>query len=77
MRMLPRSSVMLANAYDVSISGKRIELSNKQTKLYEKYLERYRAGTNLALLAPEVRAAFPTDEAVNQALRSLMQAQGA
>jgi hypothetical protein len=38
-----------------------------------KYLERYRAGTNLALLAPEVRAAFPTDEAVNQALRSLMQ----
>ena len=41
-----------------------------------KYLERYRAGTNLALLAPEVRAAFPTDEAVNQALRSLMQAQG-
>ncbi len=37
-----------------------------------KYLERYRAGTNLALLAPDVRAAFPTDEAVNQALRSLM-----
>jgi hypothetical protein len=38
-----------------------------------KYLERYRAGTNLALLAPDVRAAFPTDEAVNEALRSLMQ----
>jgi hypothetical protein len=37
-----------------------------------KYLERYRAGTNLALLAPDVRAAFPTDEAVNEALRSLM-----
>lgn len=41
-----------------------------------KYLERYRAGTNLALLAPEVRAAFPTDEAVNRALRSLLPAQG-
>jgi hypothetical protein len=40
-----------------------------------KYLERYRAGTNLALLAPDVRSAFPTDEAVNQALRSLMQSQ--
>ena len=40
-----------------------------------KYLERYNAGTNLARLAPEVRAAFPTDEAVNQALRSLMQNQ--
>jgi hypothetical protein len=38
-----------------------------------KYLERYRAGTNLALLAPDVRAAFPTDESVNQALKSLMQ----
>ena len=38
-----------------------------------KYLERYRAGTNLALLAPDVRAAFPTDESVNQALRSVMQ----
>jgi len=37
-----------------------------------KYLDRYRAGTNLALLAPDVRAAFPTDQAVNEALRSLM-----
>lgn len=40
-----------------------------------KYLARYRAGMNLALLAPEVRAAFPTDEDVNRALRSLMAAQ--
>ena len=40
-----------------------------------KYLDRYRAGTNLALLAPDVRAAFPTDEAVNEALRSLIQGQ--
>jgi hypothetical protein len=39
------------------------------------FLDRFRAGTNLALLAPEVRAAFPTDDAVNQALRSLMQNQ--
>ena len=37
-----------------------------------KYFKRYLAGTNLALLAPDVRAAFPTDEDVNQALRSLM-----
>ena len=39
-----------------------------------KYLERYMAGSNLALLAPDIRAAFPTDESVNQALRSLIQA---
>ncbi len=38
-----------------------------------KYLEQYRKGTNLALLAPDVRAAFPADEAVNDALRAIIQ----
>jgi hypothetical protein len=38
-----------------------------------KHYNRFCAGSNLALLAPDVRAAFPTDEAVNQALRSVMQ----
>lgn len=37
-----------------------------------KYYAAYPAGTNLALLAPDVRAAFPTDEAVNEALRFLI-----
>jgi hypothetical protein len=37
-----------------------------------KHLGRYRSGTNLALLDSDVRAAFPTDEAVNQALRALI-----
>jgi hypothetical protein len=37
-----------------------------------KYLQRYRAGTNLVLLAPDVVAEFPTAEAVNEALRSLI-----
>lgn len=37
-----------------------------------KYLDRYRQGTNLALLDPEIRAAFPTDQEVNAALRTLM-----
>ena len=41
-----------------------------------KHLERYQSGTNLALLTPEVRAAFPTDEAVNEALRTLLPARG-
>jgi len=39
-----------------------------------KYLERYRAGVNLVLLEPEVAKAFPTAEAVNQALRTAMRA---
>jgi hypothetical protein len=49
------------------------ELSELKGGVRGKYLQRYRTGTNLALLAPDVRAAFPTDEAVNQALRSLIQ----
>ena len=39
-----------------------------------KYVERYRQGTNLALLDRDVAAAFPDDEAVNEALRSVMNA---
>jgi hypothetical protein len=38
-----------------------------------KYVERYRAGTNLVLLAPDVAQAFPSEDAVNEALRLLMQ----
>jgi hypothetical protein len=39
-----------------------------------KHLRRYRAGTNLALLERDIARAFPTDEAVNNALRALLQA---
>jgi hypothetical protein len=48
------------------------DLSQLQGSARGKYAEQFQAGTNLALLAPEVRAAFPTDDAVNDALRSLM-----
>lgn len=37
-----------------------------------KYVERYRAGTNLVLLDPDV-AQVPTDVSVNQSLRLLLQ----
>lgn len=33
-----------------------------------KYAVQYAAGTNLVLLDPDVAAAFPTEEAVNEAL---------
>lgn len=39
-----------------------------------KYVERYREGTNLVLLDPDVAAAFPDGKAVNDALRLLLQA---
>ena len=48
------------------------DLSSLKGGVRGRYLESYRAGTNLALLAPDVRSAFPSDEAVNEALRSLM-----
>jgi hypothetical protein len=38
-----------------------------------KYVERYRAGTNLVLLDPDVAQAFPNEVAVNEALRMLIQ----
>ncbi len=38
-----------------------------------KYVERYRQGTNLVKLAPDVAAAFPTEQAVNEALRRLLE----
>lgn len=34
-----------------------------------KYAARYRAGTNLVLLDPDVAKAFPDEESVNEALR--------
>ncbi|MEK7806637.1 MAG: hypothetical protein AAB528_02795 [Chloroflexota bacterium] len=53
----------------------RAEYDFSQLKggLKGKYAERYGAGTNLALLAPDVAKAFPDDESVNEALRLLMQ----
>jgi hypothetical protein len=38
-----------------------------------KYADRYREGTNLVLLDPEVARAFPNEEAVNEALRLVIQ----
>ena len=37
-----------------------------------KYAPRYRAGTNLVLLEPEVAKAFPNEKAVNEALKLVM-----
>jgi hypothetical protein len=37
-----------------------------------KYVDRYRKGTNVVLLDPEVAAAFPDSTSVNDALRALL-----
>jgi hypothetical protein len=37
-----------------------------------KFYKEYMKGTNLVLLSPDVAAAFPTADAVNEALRTLI-----
>ena len=37
-----------------------------------KYVDRYRRGTNVVLLDPDVAAKFPDSKAVNEALRALV-----
>ena len=38
-----------------------------------KYAKRCHAGTNLVLLDPDVRKAFPSERAINQALRLVIE----
>ncbi|PZO44435.1 MAG: hypothetical protein DCF19_01390 [Pseudanabaena frigida] len=49
------------------------DFSKMQGGVKGKYVDRYRAGTNIVLLDPDVFQAFPTSESVNEALRLLMQ----
>ena len=37
-----------------------------------KYAQKYTEGTNIVVLEPDVAAIFPTSEAVNEALRTLI-----
>jgi hypothetical protein len=47
--------------------------SNMTGGVRGKYVERYRAGTNVVLLDRDVAKAFPTSTSVNEALRLLLQ----
>ena len=49
------------------------DFSNLSGGTRGKYVERYEKGTNLVLLAPDVAQAFPNEDAVNEALRLLIQ----
>lgn len=48
------------------------DLSQLTGRVRGKYFERYRTGTNLVLLEPDVAAAFPDAKTVNEALRLLI-----
>lgn len=47
-------------------------LSKLKVAAHGKYISRYRAGTNLALLSPDVAKYFPDKQSVNMALRILI-----
>ena len=49
------------------------DFSQLKGRVRGKYVVRYREGTNLVLLDPDVAAAFPDAKAVNEALRLLME----
>ena len=38
-----------------------------------KYYEQYRKGSNVVMLQPDVAEAFPSEDAVNEALRGILQ----
>ena len=52
------------------------DLSKLKRGIRGKYTARYRAGTNLVLLSPDVAEHFPDDQAVNTALRRLIRGSG-
>lgn len=48
------------------------DFSQLKGRVRGKYVERYREGTNMILLAPDVAEAFPDADSVNEALRFLI-----
>lgn len=48
------------------------DLSKLKGGVRGKYVARYRKGTNLVLLSPDVAAHFPDERSVNDALRDLI-----
>jgi hypothetical protein len=50
------------------------ELAQLKGGVRGKYLQRYRSGTNLVLLSPDVAEHFPDTQSVKSALRTLIRA---
>lgn len=64
----------LKNSVDDDDLRDEYDLTQLQGGVRGKYVHRYRTGTNLVRLEPDVAAAFSTEAAVNAALRLLMEA---
>ena len=49
------------------------DLSKLKRRVRGKYVERYKQGTNVVLLEPDVAKVFPDSDSVNKALRMLIE----
>jgi len=74
------ATVVVSNMKKKSAKGRDDDLRPQydldellKTGVQGKYADRYREGTNLVFLAPDVAEAFPTAEAVNETLRLVLQ----
>jgi len=61
-----------AKARDDDELRSEYELSSLPGGVQGKYAQRFREGTNLVRLDPDVAEAFPDEKSVNEALRLLM-----
>ena len=61
---------------DITVPSDELRTEYDETSLKNgvrgKYAEQYAAGTNVVRLAPDVVAAFPNEEAINEALRFVL-----
>jgi hypothetical protein len=48
------------------------DFASMKSGVREKHYEQYRKGTNVVLIEPDVAVAFPTEDAVNEALRGIL-----
>ena len=61
-----------ANRKSASRLRSRHDFASVEEAVRSLYLKRYPARTNLILLDPELAKAFPTEDAVNDALRAFL-----
>ncbi len=61
-----------ANRHNDDDLRSEYDFASMKSGVRGKYVARLRKGSNLVLLEPEVAAAFPSDDAVNEALRGVL-----
>ena len=71
-QLMEKESSMKKDSQEEDDLRPEYDFSKLKGHVRGKYVERYREGTNLVLLDPDVAAAFPDAKAVNDALRLLL-----